>query len=93
MAEYPTLHILNKAPEHPRTAQCLAALAPEDALLLIENGTLLLATQGAPATCQLFALAPDIQARGLRVDTKQMKAVDYSDMVSLSLAAKRVISW
>ncbi|SFR39631.1 tRNA 2-thiouridine synthesizing protein B [Marinobacter gudaonensis] len=93
MAEYSTLHILNKAPEHPRTGHCLAALAPDDALLLIENATLLLATQSAPATCQLFASAPDIQARGLQADTEQVKTVGYSDMVSLSLAAKRVISW
>ncbi|MEC7376061.1 MAG: sulfurtransferase complex subunit TusB [Pseudomonadota bacterium] len=93
MAKYSTLHILNKAPDHSRTRQCLAALAPDDALLLIENGVLLLASGSAPATGQLFALAPDINARGLRAHADQVQSVDYNDMVSLSLAAERVISW
>lgn len=93
MAQYSTLHILNKAPDHSRTRQCLATLASNDALLLIENGVLLLASRDVPATGQLFALAPDIKARGLHTPTEQVKPVDYSDMVSLSLAAQRVISW
>jgi len=93
MSPIKTLHILNKSPEHPRAAQCLAALSGADTLLLIENGTLLLATADLPTICRVFALSPDVVGRGLQDAAGEATVVGFDDMVSLSLQAQRVISW
>lgn len=88
-----TLHILNKAPGHPRADQCLAAVGSGDALLLIENGVLHLATGQLPAIAEQFALDPDASARGLQTVASEVTRLAFPDMVSLSLKAQRIISW
>lgn len=88
-----TLHILNKSPGHPRATQCLEALSEADTLLLIENGTLLLATADLPATGRVVALSADVAARGLGDVAGAATIVGFDDMVSLSLQAQNVISW
>jgi len=88
-----TLHILNKSPDHPRAAQCLAMMSPEDGLLLTGNGVLFLSTRDLPATGNVFALSPDVDARGLGHLAGDASALDFADMVRLSLQAQRVISW
>ena len=81
MTAIQTLHILNKSPDHPRATRCLEMVAEEDCLLLIGGGVLLL------------ALTQDLDARGLANLAGNVSAVDYAEMVSLSVQAKRVISW
>ncbi|WP_273203553.1 sulfurtransferase complex subunit TusB [Marinobacter subterrani] len=93
MSSFDTLHILNKSPGHPRAAQCLALLSEGDALLLIENGVLLLSAESRPSVCRVFALSADVAARGLGNTAGNETRVAFSDMVALSLQARKVISW
>lgn len=93
MTAFHTLHILNKTPDHPRFSECLGTLGADDALLLTENGVLALAADISLKTDRIFALAPDMQARGMTGSTGHSTLVDYPEMVDLSLQAQRVISW
>jgi len=93
MTAFHTLHILNKTPDHPRFSECLGTLGADDALLLTESGVLALATDISLKTDQVFALASDVQARGMTGSTEHFTLVDYPEMVDLSLQAQRVISW
>jgi len=87
-----TLHILNKSPNHPRFATCLAALHEGDTLALTENAVLALADSntGLPRNC--VALSTDIQARGLAVST-DVQAISYQDLVRLTAEHSRTVSW
>ncbi|MBK1871639.1 MULTISPECIES: sulfurtransferase complex subunit TusB [unclassified Marinobacter] len=94
MAQIHTLHILNKAPEHPRSGECLRSLNPGDALLLIENAALALATPGElTAGIPVYALSPDVLARGLAQTARKASLVDFPAMVELTAQAQKVISW
>lgn len=96
MSDIKTLHILNKPPEHPRTQQCLEALNPGDALLLIENAVLAITMSvEAEVAVPVFALAPDVVARGLGQSPRAASAslVDFPVMVNLTASAQNVISW
>ena len=88
-----TLHILNKPPEHSRYRLCLAAVEPEDAVLLIENGVLAVTRPLEFETEQCLALAPDLEARGLADLVEKSRSLSYHDMVELAASAKNVISW
>ena len=93
MTAIQTLHILNKSPDHPRATRCLEMVAEEDCLLLIGGGVLLLATDNLPGISRVFALTQDLDARGLANLAGNVSAVDYAEMVSLSVQSQRVISW
>ncbi|MBI42750.1 sulfurtransferase complex subunit TusB [Marinobacter lutaoensis] len=94
MHEIQTLHIVNKAPDHPRFRRCLAMLAPGDTLLLIEDAVLATGLKALAADVPCLALAPDLRARGLEVSTGQrIETTDYAGMVALTAKARRVISW
>lgn len=94
MTEIKTLHVLNKAPEHPRTAECLRALKPGDALLLIESAVLALVSKNNPvAGTPIYALSPDVSARGLAQCAQEASLVDFPAMVKLTAQAQNVISW
>ena len=89
-----TLHILNKSPEHPRSVACMAALRPGDALLLTENAVLALALQSEPvSSVSVYALAPDVVARGMGQSPSEASLVDFPAMVDLTARAKNIISW
>ena len=99
-----TLHTWNKADASAEALRlCLATFAPGDALLLLEDAVYLagepaatrlheaLAARGAAA---LFALAPDLAARGISARiSPHVNAVEYTDFVALSLQHARVVSW
>ncbi|MGM0952255.1 MAG: sulfurtransferase complex subunit TusB [Pseudomonadota bacterium] len=87
-----TLHILNKAPEHPRFEACMNALCPEDILVLSESAVLALADQNAAIPENSLALAPDLAARGLEADFEK-QAISYQDLVRLTEEHPRIISW
>lgn len=89
-----TLHILNKAPGHPRATACLSALKPGDCLLLTENAVLALSTlEGPDFNAPVYALTPDAMARGLGSYTEYATLVDYPTMVDLTARAQHIISW
>ncbi|WP_323750898.1 sulfurtransferase complex subunit TusB [Marinobacter sp.] len=88
-----TLHILNKAPEHPRHVACLHALAPADTLVLIENGVLSAAGTQLSLPCQLYALKADIEARALESAVGDIETIDYSELVQLTEKHEKIISW
>ncbi|MDI9245463.1 sulfurtransferase complex subunit TusB [Marinobacter sp. CHS3-4] len=92
MAPIHTLHILNKTPGHQRHEACLAALGPQDALVLIENGVLALA-KGLDTDVACYALMPDASARGIEDPASEVTMVSFDDMVALTSAAENVISW
>lgn len=90
-----TLHILNKAPDHPRTAHCKHALRPGDALLLTENAVLAISVAGVhdDAAIPVYALEADAAARGLGQSGTETTLVDFPAMVDLTARAQNVISW
>lgn len=89
-----TLHILNKGPEHPRAAHCRIALQPGDALLLTENAVLALSTPGsAELKTPVYALEPDVLARGLSDSAGTTTLIDFPAMVEMTSRAQKVISW
>ncbi|MCY4177677.1 MAG: sulfurtransferase complex subunit TusB [Endozoicomonadaceae bacterium] len=96
------LHTLNKTNLSACFKLCLAAIGPEDRLLLIEDGVFcgikgsaaceeITATLG---TQQVFCLQEDAMARG--VADKQADficLIDYDRFVSLTEESKTVVSW
>ncbi|WP_136246703.1 sulfurtransferase complex subunit TusB [Halomonas borealis] len=93
------LHIVNRSPASYRVhEQALAAMGPEDRLLLIEDGV-----QGAlPALVRhfeaipgrLFAQREDLESRGLlgRCDG-EVQVVDVEGFVQLTEQAEQTLSW
>lgn len=93
MNTFRTLHILNKSPDHGRYHLCLSAIGPEDGLLLTENGVLAVTQPLGISSERCFALAPDLEARGLAPQTSRGQTVSYDDMVDMAASAENVISW
>lgn len=89
----PTLHIINKAPDHPRFPACLEALATDDTLVLIENAvTALVVDNLVLPPC--YALSPDTHARALPESSgTEVRMIDYSGFVALTETHQRVINW
>ncbi|MCL7944573.1 sulfurtransferase complex subunit TusB [Marinobacter sp. ATCH36] len=93
MTRFKTLHILNKPPEHARYRLCLSAIGPQDGLLLTENGVLAITQPLAINKERCFALAPDLEARGLLSHVSSDQIASFDDMVDLTALAENVISW
>ncbi|WP_263078966.1 sulfurtransferase complex subunit TusB [Endozoicomonas sp. Mp262] len=91
-----TLHLINK-PGQPFTL-CQQALAPDDSILLIEDGVYLLqaaAEQIKKLACTVscYCLETDHLARGVTPSTLPVTAVDYGQFVHLTTEHDKVISW
>ncbi|UZE25728.1 sulfurtransferase complex subunit TusB [Pseudomonas sp. B21-056] len=94
-----TLHVLSHSPfgDH-RLASCLRVLGNKDALLLCGDAIYALQPGSAPfaqlqaAGLKLFALAEDLQARGLQAPD-WTKTIDYPAFVELSIQHDKVNSW
>lgn len=97
------LHIVNKSPFQTSTlGSCLRVAQPGDALLLIEDG-IYAATVGsvteaeirtACATLRVFALKPDMDARGVSQKLIDgVTAVDYGGFVDLTIEHHTSHSW
>lgn len=94
LTSIPTLHILNKAPEHPRAVACGRSLKPGDTLLLTENAVLALADNTYnEETIEVYALAPDVLSRGLSNCAQEAVLVNFTEMVELTAQAQNMISW
>jgi tRNA 2-thiouridine synthesizing protein B len=99
-----TLHTYNKSLEagEARLHNCLRMLSSGDSLLLIEDGVYLATQLHAdmplrallPAGVTLYALAPDLVARGISVKIPpDFSHIDYAEFVQLCLAHPRVVNW
>lgn len=99
-----TLHTVNKSPfERSSLTSCLAHVAPGDALLMIEDGVVgarkgtafAKALSAKSSECVIYALAPDLSARGIKPDdvAEGVKLVDYEGFVDLASAKTRVCAW
>lgn len=99
-----TLHTVNKSPyERNALKSCLDHISDGDRVLLIEDGVLAARKNGAFAqtlqeakrACAIYALAPDLSARGIAADDliDGVEAVDYSGFVDLAADATRVCAW
>ncbi|MDR5865832.1 sulfurtransferase complex subunit TusB [Halomonas koreensis] len=93
------LHILNRSPGVSRVhEQALAAMGPDDRLLLIEDGVqgALPGLAGAFAAIpgRLFALHEDLASRGLlaRCDAA-VQTVDADGFVALTEESEQTLSW
>lgn len=93
VASTQTLHILNKAPDHPRFSACLAAMGSGDTLLLIENAVLALPMPELQLPPGTHALSPDMQARAIDIPDRSIRAIGYDGMVALTTDAEKIISW
>ena len=84
-----TLHLVNK----PAAWEgCQPLLDPEDAVLLIEDGVYL--AHQAISGAALYALEPDLRARGLSpLIHKSIRPVTFDDFVGLVERCERVVTW
>ena len=94
-----TLHIFNKsnADQSPLKSM-LCALSNADAIILIEDGVYLaqeaLFEQFAGYDNAIYALDPDIQARGLQERlSDKVKPVDDNGFVTLCCEHDKTVSW
>ena len=96
------LHIVNKSPFDRNSLEtCLRLARPGSAILLIEDGVYALrANTGAAESLgnselPVYALQPDIQARGLSEDSMidGVALVDYDGFVQLATEYDKLQSW
>lgn len=97
-----TLHLVSRSPsESLALAQCLARAGAGEGILLLDGGVYAAAAGSSGAallapflTClEVYALAPDLAARGVTDILAGAQAVDYAGFVALSLRYARVLSW
>lgn len=96
-----TLHTLNKQ-RNDLVQLCVSALAPEDSLLLLEDGVYAAlgdadiqhGLAGLPASVKLYALIEDLAARGINGKVPEVFIrINYREFVGLSLACNKVVNW
>jgi|SRR3954468_22318671 len=99
-----TLHTVNKSPfSHTTLTSCLQVCSKLDGILLLEDGVFG-GLASAPCTedvselinagVQIYALATDVNARGLQEKIrKDITVIDYNDFVQLSIKHNCVQSW
>lgn len=99
-----TLHTVNKSPfERNALESCLGHCKPGDAVLLIEDGVVGARRGGryagrlaeAGAQCKIYALGPDLAARGLKPEDidSAIQVVDYGGFVDLAAVHDRAQAW
>lgn len=97
------LHIVNKSPlERTALESCLATAEPGGALLLIEDAVYAAtkghaaepALQAAMASLEVYALGPDLEARGVASAVAPgVKLIDYAGFVDLVVSHNTSQSW
>lgn len=84
-----TLHLVN---EPAAWAGCRPLLDAEDAVLLIEDGVYL--AQQALSGAKLYALEPDVRARGLSGRIQgNVRPATFDDFVRLVESCERTVTW
>jgi len=92
------LHIVNKSPYADRALDaCLARLTEGAALLLIEDAVVAALADGAYAAklkgLDVYALGPDLEARGLAAKPLCAQVVDHAGFVDLCVTHPASHSW
>lgn len=97
------LHIINKSPlTHNTLAMCLRYASASNSLLLIEDGVYGALAQTSSSHLihsaianhiQVYALLPDISARGLSKLISGVQTIDYSEFVALVAQHSHTQSW
>jgi tRNA 2-thiouridine synthesizing protein B len=97
------LHTVNKSPfEKNSLVSCLEHAADGSAVLLIEDGVygalkgsaLADKVQGAMGKTTIYALGPDLEARGIADKVMDgIKVVDYAGFVDLACENDKVQAW
>lgn len=87
------LHMINKAPEHPRFQSCLATLTRDDTLVLLENAVLALLEREFQSPCPVYALKTDSDARGVTPHVPADQLVDAAELVRLTAANEQLMNW
>lgn len=95
-----TLHTLNTTAREQSDlfARLLRCTSPGDALLLLENGVYNLSdtnflTHVQATKVSLYALDPDIQARGLATLPHHAHIISDADFVTLVCHHEKTVSW
>jgi tRNA 2-thiouridine synthesizing protein B len=96
------LHLVGRSPHESRAlSQCLARMGEGDGLLLLESGVYAVSAS-APvveglrpilARAAVYALAPDLAARGLEGIVDGARRVDDEGFVALTLRYSQTLSW
>ena len=100
----PILHIVNKSPFERNTLDsCLRLALDGSAILLIEDGVYAASSKSTTAArvgeamqkLPVYALQPDLQARGIAPDTviDGIELVDYDGFVKLTTEYEKTQSW
>lgn len=86
------LHTINKPPSHTALADCLATMAVDDLLLLIEDGVY--CCHDLAGDPRVHVLSEDVAARGMtgRIP-EQLTTVDYTGFVALCTRVDKVKTW
>ena len=97
------LHIVNKSPfEKTALESCLRMASPGSAVLLIEDAVYAAAKgsaieeriKDAAQTLSIYALAPDLAARGMKDATVEgVRLIDYGGFVDLVVSHHPIQSW
>ncbi|WP_415903602.1 sulfurtransferase complex subunit TusB [Neptuniibacter sp. QD29_5] len=96
-----TLHLLNKSHSDAQLLnRMLSSVKDNDCILVIEDGVYIALTANAslftdlPKNSQLFALEPDVSARGItdKLNPRFTLATD-EQFVELSCKMNKVVSW
>ena len=94
------LHIVSASPfRHDTLQRCLSLASEQDGILLIEDGVFALTNpvQHLPQplpTHHMFALASDLQARGIDAKTNtSITIVDYEGFVTLATQFSKTLTW
>jgi len=93
------LHTLNAPPNSAAFQDCLAAIAPGDALLLLGDGVY--CALGATPACdailrcgaQLYALDKDARAAGIIATPDTVTITDMTGFVALTARYPRQLAW
>jgi len=97
-----TLHTVNKSPfERSSMATAFGHVSQGDTVLMIEDGVFggrkgtAFAKTIENARCDVYALGPDLAARGLKTEdlVVGVKVVGYDGFVDLVAAHARVCAW
>ena len=86
------LHTVNKPPSHAALSDCLAVMASDDLMLLIEDGVYCL--HEVSSDSRVHVLTPDLEARGLwdRLPA-ELTTVDYAGFVGLCTRVDKIKTW
>ena len=98
------LHTVNKSPfQEDALMMCFGFVQPGNDILLIEDGVygalanakFSAAVETAQGACRIYALEPDLKARGIGTDRliSRIELVDYDGFVKLVAANPVVQAW